>query len=257
MGGWTNDSMDSLTIPSTAGDADPRVFIGQHDPILDMLGQDAGVLFYLGSGSALVESVSSAEGGAEGQWAMTVVASGGRILARPIRLFINGTTEQVAMELGNGADVLNWGRSLGRGVLGRASRVTNSGGITAETVIVATSALAFAPGRAYRVDVIGGAFGSTAGNLARFRLRKTNATGALLHELLSVRTEAGDPISVNIADELINPGAASVVASIAVTVHMVAGAGTVSTYGEVRRPFRLRVTDIGSADDYPDAPVIS
>jgi hypothetical protein len=51
---WSEYPLDSITIPADAGDSDPRIFIGQDDPILQAIFADAGIVFYFDTNKAFV-----------------------------------------------------------------------------------------------------------------------------------------------------------------------------------------------------------
>lgn len=61
MSGWTNDALESLTIPSTAGETDPRVVIATDDPTMLRISRDAGIAFYYGDGKALALAITRDE----------------------------------------------------------------------------------------------------------------------------------------------------------------------------------------------------
>lgn len=65
--GWESGGFQDITIPADAGVDDPRVFIGQDDPLLNFLGQSAGIVFYWANNRAFVFSVEPSGGPDLGQ----------------------------------------------------------------------------------------------------------------------------------------------------------------------------------------------
>lgn len=65
--GWESGGFQDITIPADAGIDEPRVFIGQDDPLLKFLGQNAGIVFYWADNRAYVFSVERSGGPDLGQ----------------------------------------------------------------------------------------------------------------------------------------------------------------------------------------------
>lgn len=65
--GWESGGVTDITIPGDAGPSDPRIYVGQADPIATFLGQDAAVVFYWADQRAFLISVEQSGGPDHGQ----------------------------------------------------------------------------------------------------------------------------------------------------------------------------------------------
>jgi hypothetical protein len=66
--GWTNNALEEITIPDSAGDDDPRVVISTNDPLAEQLSQDASITYYWADGRGFIQSVEASGGPDRGQW---------------------------------------------------------------------------------------------------------------------------------------------------------------------------------------------
>lgn len=72
--GWEAAGFTDITIPADAGVNDPRIYVGQNDPLAAAVGQDAAIVFYWADQRAFVISVSDSGGtGDHGQDRKSVV----------------------------------------------------------------------------------------------------------------------------------------------------------------------------------------
>lgn len=151
--------------------------------------------------------------------------------------------------------------SVGRGIRQQKTSNTSSSGIgTTETVILTGDPFIARVGRAYRVPLIGGWAGNTAGNRAEVRLRKTDAAGALLGTWLRTcqSVGGGDPMAwPGTAIYFRNTGTSDVTFNPALTLQQAGGGGTVQGWGNgADIEFGYVIEDCGAASNYPFATAV-
>lgn len=274
---WNDAPTTSITVPGDAAPDDPQVFVGQGHPLIERLGQTAGIVFQWQNGRGFVLAVEDSGGtGDRGQLhlygidenrlrqyitvdfdnstpgddALTIsVGSDTRFGVDPTGIYLGGSFDTSGAHL--------YGKHMGRGLVGSATAVASSPAIGAETAVLTTGAIVWKAGRAYRVEFIGATQGSAAGNFAYWRLRKTNLAGAQLVEMLRTRTETL-PQNCELTAEIVNATGADITAPLCLTLQLSGGAGDVKMFAAPTvgpgRPATLRVTEINGDDtDYPNA----
>lgn len=283
--------LQSITVPGDASDNDPRIFIGDDDPVLEFLDQTNGIVFYFGNGRAFIISVE-ADGppGNESDigrlhiWAYSELA-----LFQMFDMDYNVPTSTVSVNtfqdsttdftensvLGLNADIVGlgtdhqplaaekvqdvylFGTPMARGVVNVVESAGSSAAIgTTETVVMTLPAFTYRAGRAYEVSMKAGIGISTITTKADFRLRKTNAAGQDLGEWFRYSSTATAGI-----DQANGPGpvftvapGADVTATLVLT--LASTTGTTIHFGSAASPRRVIVRDIGDETLYPLAPVL-
>lgn len=284
--GWTADPADIL-VPPSAGPNDPRIYIGPNDPIAESLSQDAAIVLYFADQRAFILSVEQSGGPDDGQlhlWCtadddpgnfhqlmdfdfdvtagsvqMTMAAAGlvqdvtWQCFAKTIELQDSTTLSQ------SNNDITIFGKSLARGWHAKASSTAILAGVTVaagETDALVTASTAFYGGRAYEVTMRGGVRSGTAGGAAQLRLRKTTAGGADLGEFFRTPITIANTVFGAFGSRVFIVASGNPVnAQIALTIQ--ANVNTVDHFATATSPREIVIRDVGSANDYPDAPVLS
>jgi hypothetical protein len=282
--------LQSITVPGDASNTDPRIFIGDDDPILEFLDQTNGIVFYFGDGRAFIISVE-ADGNPNPEdigrlhiWAFSenaLIQMFDMDYDVPtstvsVNTFQDSTTDLTENSvLGLNADIVGlgpdhqplasekqqdvflFGTPMGRGVVNVVESVASSAAIgTSETVVMTLPSFTYRAGRAYEVDMSGGLVGSATTVLANFSVRKTNAVGQLLGDFY--RYPVLSVTNVSFANGsgamfTVAPGA-DVTATLVLTLKT--DAGTATHFAAAGRPRRVKVRDVGDETLYPNAPVL-
>lgn len=136
---------------------------------------------------------------------------------------------------------------------GKASDTNPHTGITAESVSLTVTNMAFRAGWAYRASIRGAIYGSAAGLLAHFRLRKTNLAGADWGEYGRAETKGasvGTSFMVNASLILLRSAATDLLSSVALVV--TPSSGTINIFASIASPRYLLIEPIGPAAAYAD-----
>lgn len=283
--------LQSITVPGDASDTDPRIFIGDDDPILEFLDQTNGIVFYFGDGRAFIISVE--QDGPPGNesdigrlhiWAYSELAlfqmfdMDYNVPASTVSVntFQDSTTDFAENSvLGLNADIVGlgadhqplaaekvqdvylFGTPMARGVVNVVESAASSAAIgTSETVVMTLPSFTYRAGRAYEVSMKGGIVFSTVTTKGDFRVRKTSAAGLDLGEFFRFSTSATSGVDQACAPGpvfTVAPGA-DVTATIVLT--LVATTGTVTHFAVPASPRRVIIRDIGDETLYPLAPVL-
>jgi len=274
--GWTADPAD-LTIPPDASGATPRIHIspGDLDPILESIGQDNGIVFYISEDAAFVISV---EGGVPGTlrfWATNATQLHQIFEAS---YFPDAATPQVNLDffpdsqdpaelhqvsiapdyldLGPGSqpldtdpdgDVTLYLRSMARGLVNHVESNAASAAVGAETVVLTLPSFRYRANRFYEARLDGGVFGSAATNLANWHLRKTNVAGQDLGEYLRNETSGGANVMGVHGSVYFTLGNSDVTAQLVLPLS--SSAGTATQYGNANTPRSVKIFDLGAATD--------
>jgi len=287
---WSENPLESITVPGDASDSDPRIFIGDGDPILEFLGQTNGIVFYFGPGRAFLISVE--QDGPPGNesdigrlhiWAYSELA-----LFQMFDMDYNVPTSTVSVNtfqdsttdfaensvLGLNADILGlgpdhqplaaekvqdvflFGTPIGRGIVNVVESAVSSAAIgVTETVVMSLPSFTYRAGRAYEFVLKSGLSLSTATTLADFRARKTNAAGQDLGEWFRYGFGNGAVIQANGNGPVFTVAPGADVTAVLVLC-LVATTGTATHFATPTSPRRLYVRDIGDETLYPLAPVL-
>lgn len=148
------------------------------------------------------------------------------------------------------ADALNDGAAR---TVDWAITTTNVGPIsTTETVIVTSNTVTFRTGRGYRFFFRGLVQGSGTSNTgARFRLRKTNATGDVYrdwHDIPVFSSTASRNLAIDLSTVGVNTTGSDIATAVVVTLIRDWGAtDTLTAAGTTGTPISLHIEDIGPA----------
>lgn len=277
-GGLSNPGLEELIVPSSATDNDPRVYVGQQDPIATGLSQDAAIVFYWGNEKAYLLAVEDS-GGVSGQLHLWSVIPGGQ-LHQIIDVDHDENTDTVRVDFGQGPasesyffhepvtfqdDVtFNGPISFGPGVVpvgtivgvGSDSAASAAIGAAETEILLTANPVTFEADTAYEVIIAGGQQGSVANANPIWRVRKSNglATGQLAAFLRRTQlpTTADTNLTLTGVFATTNPAPAAV--TMAVTMSALAGTVTnTATFGG--RTMYIR--KLGDKTDFPDANVLT
>jgi hypothetical protein len=280
-GGWTQDETD-ITIPIDATLDDPRVFVGQNDPILIATSQDAGIVFYFADDRAFVLSVEQSGSPDDGQLHLFGVAGIGQghgimdvdfdVVANymQVGMCVNGIAENTdfqvfakTMQWGDSllsskedSDVQIYGESMPRGFHASAGSSANQSVTVAagETLAFATAGEDYVANRAYRVYLKGGVRSAATNGAAQMRIRKTGVGGQDLGEYYRTGVQLANTVYGTHGQHEFTVGATTVTASIALTVQ--ANVNTMEFFATATSPREIVIEDVGAASKYPFAPVL-
>lgn len=143
------------------------------------------------------------------------------------------------------------GVDIGRGIVASRVFTSDSASITAEAEIAAVPDVPEETGRVFRVEVWGRFEGTTAGAMARWRLRKTNASGAQMVDFGSrpvLSTATVDASSCVWA--YYKRVGATTTQDVSLTLESLGG-GSVKMLGTSNVPWGITITDVGSTADWP------
>lgn len=122
---------------------------------------------------------------------------------------------------------------------------------TTETVALTITGMTFVAGIAYQADMRCGVASGTSGNLANFRLRKTNAAGADWGEFFRFEGKGSPVMSAISSIYLINNTNADVVSDVALTVQgNTTAAAAYTVYGSSTSPRYFVLKPIGFASSF-------
>lgn len=294
--GWESGGLTEITIPGDAGPNDPRVYVGQDDPLLTAINQDAGIVLYWANGRAFVISVEASGGPDHGQlhiWSNDEINGLKQLIdldhdvpsdSATVNLGQGGSAQAVDVTLSGdvirigglfttsvnlgaslppsnlaGPDVTLYGQTMPRGLVpGGITDTTASGAAigTTETVALTIPATTYRAGRAYQVVMKGGFTPSIANAVVQTRIRKTNVAGQDLGEFFRY------PLSLaNLPHNGYGTGVIFTVGAADVTaaicLTLQASAGaTVTHAANSTNPRRLEIFDINDASMYPSNPVL-
>jgi hypothetical protein len=212
--GWEDSGLQSITIPGDAGPSDPRIYVGQDDPIATSLSQDAAIVLYWAANRAFLISVEQSGGPNTGQlhiWSsdeinglkqvvdiehdvpgnnVTFTVGEGGHFGQTIHSVDSSTTieldsltetiinsDTVVRLAPTTARVELHGQSIEEWVNG-AVIIANSAAVgAAETTVITLPAFTYKANTVYKAVISGGATASVAANNVIVRLRKTNPAG--------------------------------------------------------------------------------
>lgn len=159
------------------------------------------------------------------------------------------------LNLGFGTIAYN-GVDQGQGLFDQVESLANSGGVAVETSVFSSAVNAWLPQRTYMVEVIGQT-NNTVANTVIYNIRRNSAAGPLLVGNIPFPVAAGAGfVRTEFRDYIRNATNASIVDNIVVTLQPAGGAGLANMAGAGTIPRRLRITDVGSAAQYPSTPQI-
>lgn len=282
--GWESGGITDITIPGDAGPSDPRVYVGQNDPIALSLSQDAALVFYFGNERAFLITVEQSGDDTFGQLHFLGFDSGPTTLksyidfdfdidndegfvylaqsgrTQNLNTYINGLVNYLG-GFGfdadkEGTDVRIYGESMPRGFHASAGSAANQSVTVAagETLAFATAGEDYYANRAYRVYLQGGVRSTVANGAAQLRLRKTGVGGQDLGEFFRTGTQLANTVYGTHGQHVFTVGATTVNASIALTVQ--ANVNTQEFFATATSPREIVIEDVGAASRYPLAPVL-
>lgn len=144
-------------------------------------------------------------------------------------------------------------RVIGAGAVARDYANTPSAAVTAETVVLTTTAATYKNNHAYRVTTGRFVRTSDASGRAQFQLRKTNVAGQQLGAAITPTPTVATGLASAYAEwYLYNATGADLTGvALALTLENVAGGATTAThFGSTTNPRYLYVEDVGLAADY-------
>lgn len=283
--GWESAGITDITIPGDAGPSDPRVYVGQNDPIALSLSQDAALVFYFGNERAFLITVEQSGDDTFGQLHFLGFDSGPTTLKSYIDFDFDIDNDQGFVYLGQsgrtqnlntyinglvnylggfgftadkeGTDIRLYGESAPRGFHATAGSNAVQAGITVaagETLCFATPGEDYIAGRAYRVTMKGGVRTAAASAQAQLRLRKTGVGGQDLGEYFRYPMNVANSVHAAHGTREFTVGATTVNASIALTIQ--ANTNTIDHFATATSPREIVIEDVGAASRYPLAAVL-
>lgn len=162
-----------------------------------------------------------------------------------------------ALSLEDNVDLQLDGLSQGRGLRAVASATSNSSAIgTTETAILTVSSFTWQAQRAYRVSFGNKITCSASTNVGTFRLRKTNATGAVLGDAGAYGPSPAAPdVAASSHFYVRRTLTTDLTATVVLTLQ--ASAGTVTQTAASTQPRFVIIEDVGDAGDWTHAVAIS
>ena len=293
QGGWTNELITSLILPTNAGPNDARLVLGPDIPTelvtyysvatvtAAILGyadathyQYRAYLYIAGTGEeSLVEGwVSSGQVYEEMSYYLDPASGIPRTMAigdfygtraDGIQVFVTGVptapvgyalgTNVSSFDIGAGVDLTCTSVSQGRGITQIASSTGSSAAFAAEAISLTASNVVFKQYRTYRVEFGTQITASLATNTGQFRLRKTNLAGTVWGDAAAFGP-SGAAANINSQGCFhIRRNVGSDLTATVVLTLAPSGGGTVTHVGSTTGPRYLLIRDVGAYADYPFA----
>lgn len=266
--GWTADPAD-LTIPPDGAPPNQFIYIGDNDPLLDVVGADFGIVFHYGTGTGFVLGVDQInatdgfvfldavdanvpdhypmfeaefEGSTEQDTVVSLIASG-----QDARIALDSDRHmEFNYDVSDGDLEINQ-KSLARGLIGDTASQGSSAAVAAETVVMTVPIRTYEKNRAFEVVMHGGVQQTAAGGIGDFRFKKTNTAGQTITEFYRYQCPAAGVVYPAHGTAVFKTGANDVTAELVLTLQC--PAGTALHFGTAGSARSVTVKDIGASSN--------